>query len=419
MSLKSARPFLRLALAFAMPGAFVGVQAQDPTPRERDLEGRVQQLETKLGAVMAEMADRREAGRAAPGQLVDSWHSRFNLGGYGESHANFVQASDEDYLDNHRFVLYLGYEFADWIQLHSETEIEHSLVEDDNGELSLEQLHTDILLDPRFNIRLGRFLVPVGITNEKHEPTTFFSVERPAMEQVLIPTTWSQDGIGMFGRFGDQVEYQAYIGSGLDGSGFTALNGIRGGRLQERPGINEPGVTGRVNYRPSFGDPAQQLRLGVSAFASGLDNGNQGTSAAPGSIQVYAADLQYRRGAAELRAVYVHESIDDADELNAAFGNDVAERLQGFYVEAAYHWWPEEMKTGKLGAADAVVFARLEDYDTQDRLPANAVRNPNAERKEVCAGLAFFLTSQFVLKADYRYRNEQPDQWNLGVGWMF
>ncbi|HEG43421.1 MAG TPA: hypothetical protein ENH94_05165, partial [Phycisphaerales bacterium] len=50
------------------------------------------------------------------------------LGGYGEIHANFDEGSESDQIDFHRMVLYLGYEFADWIVFHSETELEHAFV---------------------------------------------------------------------------------------------------------------------------------------------------------------------------------------------------------------------------------------------------------------------------------------------------
>ena len=384
----------------------------------KQLEGKVELLQHQLDAVLEEIADTKDSPEIRTNG-GEEWWRRFSIGGYGEAHANFTQGSDEDVFDQHRFVFYLGYEFADWIQLHSETELEHGFVNDDDGEVSIEQLHADLSFDPTFNIRAGRYLVPVGIINKTHEPTTFYSVERPSVDRVLIPTTWSQDGVGIFGRFDDDVEYELYIGSGLDGSQFNALDGIRSGRLKERPGLNEPGLTGRVDYYPLPGNPDHDLRLGGSFFVSGLDNGNKGTSGAPGGLLLFSGDVQYRYGDFEARGVYVYEHITDVDDLNAAFGNNVAEQMQGYYAEAAYHVFPDCWRTGKLDDADAVVFARFEDYDTQDKVPAAVVPNRAGDREEVTAGLAFFLTHQFVLKADYTWRDDQPDLWNLGMGFAF
>lgn len=395
--------------------------AQTPQPeqeRVRRLETQVEQLQQQLDVVLEELAQPGRSSDASTGGGNES-ESRFSFGGYGESHANFVQGSENDYLDIHRFVFYLGYEFDDWIQLHSETEIEHAFVSSGDGELSVEQLHFDFSMNPGFNVRAGRYLVPVGITNKTHEPTTFYSVERPSVEKTLIPSTWFQDGVGIYGRLANNLEYEIYLGSGLDGSEFTAMGGIRSGRMKERPGIHEPGLTGRLDYYPMANDPDHDLRIGASFFTSGLDNANKGTSGAPGRLMLLSGDAQYRYGDFEARGVYVHEKVEDAEELNAFASNDVGELMSGYYVEAAYHVMPESWKTGKLDNADAVVFARFEDYDTQDKVPTGAVRDPDAAREEVTTGLACFLTQQLVIKADYTWRDDRPDLWNLGMGFTF
>ena len=38
-------------------------------------------------------------------------------------------------------------------------------------------------------------LIPMGITNEYHEPTLFNGVERPSIASVIIPTTWREIGV--------------------------------------------------------------------------------------------------------------------------------------------------------------------------------------------------------------------------------
>ena len=84
-------------------------------------------------------------------------------------------------------------------------------------------------------------LVPMGIINEFHEPTTFNGVERPEMDNVIVPTTWRELGFGVTGRFNDlSLGYQAYVFNGfkstsLDGSGgvsgaLSGSSGLRGGR---------------------------------------------------------------------------------------------------------------------------------------------------------------------------------------------
>jgi len=111
---------------------------------------------------------------------------KLHFGGYGEMHANFIQGSESDQADLHRLVLYLGYDFTDWIRFNSETEVEHAYITDGDGEISLEQAYVDFLLTGKFNVRVGRILTPIGIINKKHEPPTFNGVERPAFATNII-----------------------------------------------------------------------------------------------------------------------------------------------------------------------------------------------------------------------------------------
>ena len=271
---------------------------------------------------------------------LDSWLNKFTLGGYGEFHANFGEGETPDLFDIHRIVLYLGYEFSEWIKFHSEIELEHAFVNDGNGELSLEQGYVDFLLSQRLNVRAGRILTPLAIINKTHEPVTFYGVERPSFAKSIIPTTWSSDGIGIFGSLCPAVTYEAYVVGGLDGSKFDALNGIRSGRIKERPSLHEPAITGRLDFYPLVEREVshnQRLRLGISAYAGGLDNGDEGKNPdIDGDIQIYSGDFEYSVSKFDFRGAVAHEKIVGAREI----GSGTAEEIFGWYGEVAYHFWP-------------------------------------------------------------------------------
>lgn len=355
----------------------------------------------------------------------DSWLNRFTLGGYGEMHANFGEGDEKDIFDIHRLVLYLGYDFSDWIKFHSETEIEHAYVSDDSGgELSLEQAYVDFLLSEPLNLRAGRILTPLGIINKKHEPTTFNGVERPSFAKYIIPTTWSSDGIGLFGSMSSSLQYEAYVVGGLDGSEFNATNGIRGGRIKERPSLHEPAFTGRIDYYPlaDLGDNYnQELRLGFSGYFGGLDNGNQGENPdINADIHIYSADFEYSASRFDFRGAIADLRIDGTREI----GKSTAKEIFGFYVEGAYHFWPDSWKIGKLESTDAVVFVRYDDFDTQYKMPSGISDNPAGDRNEWTIGVNFFPTNNFVIKMDYQFRDngngeDLPDLMNLGAGWHY
>ena len=347
------------------------------------------------------------------------------IGGYGEMHANFNQGSDKDVADIHRLVIYLGYDFADWIQFNSEFEIEHAYVTDgSDGELSVEQAYFDFLLGNPFNVRAGRILTPLGITNKWHEPTLFNSVERTSFDKYIIPTTWSSDGIGIFGNLCESVSYEAYVVGGLDGSEFNAKNGIRDGRIKERPSLNDVAVTGRFDFRP-FNDKKlpynQDVRLGVSGYFGGLDNGNKGSNPdIDGDISIVSADFEYSIGKFDFEGAIAHTDIDGAEQI----GNGTAEEIFGWYLEAAYHIWPEEWKHGKFERTDAVVFVRYDDYDTQYKMPSSVAKDPAGDRDEWTIGTAVKLTPDVVVKADYQFVNDKSgsnpsNRLNFGIGFTY
>mgnify|MGYP001822965213 CR=1 FL=1 len=122
-----------------------------------------------------QLADAVENQPASSGKQV-------HIGGYGELHYNnweFPDGSKFREIDFHRFVLFFGYDFSDSIRFHSELELEHSVAgEGQNGEIELEQAYIEFDLTENMETKVGLFLMPVGILNETHEPTTFYGVER-------------------------------------------------------------------------------------------------------------------------------------------------------------------------------------------------------------------------------------------------
>jgi hypothetical protein len=389
---------------------------QDDKKKVKDIPSENQQEIQELRDDVAKLNESQKL------DITDSL-GKLKLGGYGDIHANFKEGSESDKVDFHRLVMYLGYDFDDWIKFHSETELEHAFVSDGDGEISLEQAYLDFLLSDNFNVRAGRILTPIGIINKTHEPPTFNGVERPNFAKYIIPTTWSSDGIGLFGSVNPSLNYEAYVVAGLDGDSFSS-SGIRGGRIKSEQSLNEVAFTGRLDYRPYeevLSNSDQSLRLGLSGYFGGLDNTDGGGgSGKDGEIAMTSADFQYSISKFDFRGVIANTNIDGARD----FGDGVAEEMFGWYLEGAYHFWPDEWKTGKLEKSDATVFVRYEEYDTQHGMPSGIAKDRTKNVDEITAGVNFYLTPNFVIKADYQISDDasgsdRDDLFNLGLGWMF
>ena len=366
------------------------------------------------------------ASALAASPVVDavegSWSDKLHFGGYGELHFNSQEGPGGEQLDLHRLVFYLGWDFADWIVMHSETELEHAFIKDidgddvGDGEIKVEQWYFDFLFSDSFNLRAGRYLQPLGIVNQRHEPPLFFGVERSLFDTTVIPTTWFSDGIGAFGALSETLNWELYLGSSLDGSRIDDVGGIRPGRQEERPGMNTPAVSGRLAWQ-AHADWA----IGVSGFHGGLNNGDEGTL--PGvdaDLSIACLDVDGRVGRFELRAAGAVEFIDGAESI----GGDVGERIDGFMAQVAHRVMPDGWRQGRLSEADAALFVRYDWVDTQAELPAGATENPAARRDEFTVGASFWPVPDVVFKVDYQWRDDDtgdglPERFNMGLGWSF
>ena len=353
-----------------------------------------------------------------------SWYDKLSLGGYGEMHFNFSEGDGKDKSDLHRLVLTTDYQFEDWLHFVGEFEIEHGYVDDDNGELVVEQAYAEAAISDKLNLRIGRVLAPLGYINANHEPTLFNGVERPTFYRVMVPSTWSVDGIGATGSLNEYISWEAYIAGSLDGSKFD-YSGIRGGRIKQEPSMHSPAFTGRVDIYPLAGKEMtndQQLRLGFSTFVGGLDNTNGGGSNDISSdIALGVFDYHHTIGRLDLIGALAYTHISDAEEMAS---KNVAEEMLGWYQEVACRIMPAAWKKGRLENSELTAFVRYDWFDTQYSMPANLKADERGRYDEFTFGLTFHVTPQFVLKTDYQIREDKAgsdlgDLINLGVGFSF
>ena len=270
------------------------------------------------------------------------WFDKTSLGGYGELHYN---GGDRDEIDFHRFVAFINHNFTDKIRLYSEVELEHSFAADGaDGAVELEQAYIEFDVAEEQRLKAGLFLVPVGLLNETHEPTTFFGVERNPVETSIIPTTWWEAGVGASGKLSEQVAYDIGFHSGLE----TPIDGdsaflIRSGRQRVSEATATDGaVTARLRYYPDNG-----VELGVVGHFQNditqraLDSGV--------SAVLLSATADIKQGPFGFRALYANWDLDG--EEPEAIGRD---QQTGWYVEPSYTFSTSKGDVGVFGRYNSV-----------------------------------------------------------------
>ncbi len=361
--------------------------------------------------------------------------SKLVVGGYGEVHYNQPMSGstyNNGKLDVQRVVMLLGYNFNEKTQFISEIEFEHV------SEVYIEQAFLNYKLNNAINFRGGLMLVPMGIVNEYHEPTTFNGVERPLIDNTIAPTTWREIGFGITGTIlPASMKYQAYLMNGFNGyNGAAKLNGSKGLRSGRQKGaesyISSPNFAGKVEY---FG--VRGLNIGLSAYLGktqstlydGMDKDDNAAIASADSsvvgISMFGLDARYSLKGLQLRGQMYYSSLSNSDEYNeftaATNGslNDLGSAMIGYYVEAGYNVL-RTVNTDK----QLVPFVRYEFLNTHSSVENNISKNPSYEKTAITTGLTLALTKGAVVKTDIQFlKNAATDKYaktfNAGIGVMF
>jgi hypothetical protein len=293
----------------------------------------------------------------------------------------------------------------------------------------------DFFIDPLFNVRAGMVLMPMGFVNQIHEPPFFFGNNRPEVERRIIPSTWRENGLGLFGELLPGLSYTTYVVNGMNAKNFSA-DGIRSGRQSGGQALAEDlAYVGRLDYTPT---QLPSITLGASAYVghSGQNQlfNNQQINVA---TQLYEAHLQWKYHGLEFRTLGSWGHIDDAGLLTkallakAAQGADpqksiVGSQNYGWYSEVAYDILPHIFTDTTHYLAP---FFRYERMDTLSKVSTEAIvatgyRDDLSKDLEIYQiGVNYKPIPNVVIKADYRNFKQKagiaPDDFNLGVGFIF
>ncbi len=387
------------------------------------LSEEVEKLRTNL-AIPEEAKYKSAYGLGPAASKVYQVGRGLSIGGYGEGNYQAItddKGTGKNNADLERLVLYTGYKFTDRILFNSELEFEHATTgegSEEKGEVSVEFAALDFFIDPLANIRAGMVLMPMGFINQIHEPPFYFGNNRPEVERRIIPSTWREIGVGLFGQITPDLTYTAYIVNGLNATDFSS-SGIRDGRQAGSQATAEDfGHVLRMDYTPSY---LPGVSVGGSAYV-----GNSGQDQAFGGkkvdvfTQLYEGHLQWKYRGLEFRTLGSWGHIDDANILSAAAGKTIGSENYGWYSEIGYDVLPLLVPETLQYLAP---FFRYEQMDTIARAPSGFADDLSQDRQIYQFGLQYKPIPNVVIKADYRNftakQGSLPDDFNLGFGFIF
>lgn len=392
--------------------------------------------------------------------------SRLTIGAYGEAVMTYNFFSDKylRYTDASTYrdskghgrvdlphvVVYLGYDFGKGWSAGTEIEFEHggteSAVEieeeeageyesevERGGEVALEQFWVQKSFSNAFNIRVGHIIVPVGATNQYHMPTQFFTNYRPEGENTIMPCTWHETGISLWGRAGDW-RYEVLFLPGLDSDRFGRQGWIHdgAGSPYEFKIANAFAGAFRVD---NYSVPG--LRMSVSgyignSFANTLSSTeNAKFKGVKGTVMIGAFDFAYENYNAVIRGNFDYGHLTDSElitKYNMAMRKDspspqqaVGSDAMAAGIEAGYNFFGLS-KNSKVREQKFFLFGRYEYYDSMFRTEAGIQDYEWCSRHRIAVGFNYFPIKDIVIKGEYslgllskQYNNEPAI--SLGVAY--
>ncbi len=404
---------------------------------------------------------------------VSSWINkvkRLHVGGYGEAvfTRNFYSDRYQRYTDpasaandggHGRFdlphvVIYLGYDFGKGWSMGSEIEFEHGGVEsafeieteesgeyekeiERGGEVALEQFWIQKTFMKQMNLKVGMQIVPIGATNAHHEPDQFFGVYRPEGENTIMPCTWHEVAVTLWGEAANW-RYQLMFLPGLDSERFGNQGWIHDGSASpfEFKIANNYAVAARVDYRP-----VKPLRLSVSGYVGNsfrntlYDTSNSRNEGIRGTVTIGSFDFAYNTGNFIARGFFDYGHLSDAAEIsrfNISMSKNSTSKRQSVASDAIATGVEAGYDVFSLMGSKAVrnqrlyPFARYDYYNSMYKMETGSGLQW-CNRQKISAGLNWYPIKQVMVKAEYSCRllknpyNNEPSV-SIGVGysgWFF
>lgn len=371
---------------------------------------------------------------------------RLTIGGYGEAVASRMfysnnykrYASADLYKDDKGFgqfdlphvVIYLGYDFGKGWSMGTEIEFEHGGTEsaieieeeetgeyesevERGGEVALEQFWLQKSFSRALNLRLGHMVVPVGGTNNSHMPTEFFTVYRPEGENTIMPCTWHETGVSLWGHAGDW-RYEAMFIAGLDADRFGNKGWIHDGSgspYEFKMATAYAGALRIDNYS------IKGLRLSVSGYlGNSADNTLNATGkykGLHGTVAIGAFDFLYNDHNFIARGNFDYGHLTNSLEITTANMStradspspktNIGESAIALGIEAGYDIFSQIAKTRENGQM-FYIFGRYDYYDSMYKTVKNMTDEKMWSRQKVTAGVNYYPIPQIAIKGEYSYR---------------
>jgi hypothetical protein len=390
----------------------------------KTLRNELAQLKAALGQQSEQLVQQKVALDSTVNAAQDSSQSQptTTLSSYGEiGYTRPLNNTKDTQVDVARAVIAISHRFDPQTKMVSEFEWEHAVTSaTDSGESEVEQLYIEHELDNGLRVRGGLFLMPVGLLNTSHEPTSYYGVKRNFVETAIIPTTWREVGFGLSGTTANSLTWDTGLTTGFDVSKWDPT--AQDGRDSPLGSVHQEGQLAKASNLSMFGalnwTDVPGLLLGASVFTGKAGQNTTASLLNDSTVTMFDLHGRYQSGKWDATALFAKGTISHTAAYNATIAGQptpMPASFEGGYVQVAYRLWKNQQYA-------LSTFARAERFNTAKTYSSadlDSYLKPDTQVGTV--GLNLRVGEGVVLKADYQnFKNDSAqDRLNLGLGYSF
>jgi len=326
------------------------------------------------------------------------------LGGYLEANTQYSATdgvTDGFSFQMRRMTLFVSSTIAKKIKFLSELEFEEG-----TKEINLEFCAMDLEMHPLLNLRGGIVMNPIGGFNQNHDGPRWDFIDRPISATGIIPSTLSNVGMGLYGKYFSHnwvLGYEMYLTNGFDNrvidndEGRTSLRaGKRNPDKFEESNSGLPLYSGKLALRNrKIGELGVSYMTGVynKWMEDGIVIDNKR------SASVFAVDFNTSLFNNKLNIVgeYANVLVDVPSTFSQQYGT----KQWGAYTDVILTILQRKMLGWDRAKLNLGVRAELVDYNVGTFKESNT--NIGDDIWAIVPGLAFRPTGTTVIRFNFRF----------------
>lgn len=330
------------------------------------------------------------------------------IGGYLEANSQYEQTdgiSDGLSFQARRFTLFFSSTIARNIKFLSELEFE-----DGTKKINIEFAAMDIEFHPLFNLRGGIVMNPIGAFNQNHDGPVWDFIDRPISATSIIPSTLSNAGFGLHGKYFVKrwiFGYEAYLTNGFDDNiisnaeNRTSLSAGKKNPMRfEENNSGMPMLTGKLAIRDR-----KVGELGLSYLTGVYNKWKEDGLILDSKRKASVFAIDFNTSVLKDRISIVGEFTKVIVEIPASYSMQYGRKQFGSYLDVKYTFL--KRKIFAWDKAKLNIGIRLEYADYNQGRFIETGENIADEIWAIVPSLAFRPVGSSVLRFNYRYEQQR------------